>query len=124
MKHFLTLVVCASFLSGCLASTGANYRPIIDTANVDLNVLEKDITECQQFAKQKASAAQSALAAAAVGAAFGAVLAAAAGSEYSKEKTARVGAVTAAAKGAASGEKGQREIIRKCLAGRGYNVLG
>ncbi len=111
-------------LSGC-ASTGAgiNYRPIIDTRGVDFNKYEKDLGDCQTYAAQTAGAAESAAAGAVAGAALGAVLAAAAGSRYSRSSTARVGAVSGAVGAAAEGEQNQRNIIRRCLAGRGYSVL-
>ena len=107
---------------GC-ATTGANYRPIVDNKGVDLNRYESDLHDCQGYATQTASAGESAAAGAAAGAVFGAVLAAAAGSRYSRSSSAGVGAVSGAAGAAAQGETNQRNIIRSCLAGRGYKVL-
>ena len=112
----------AIILAGC-ATSGSNYRPIIDTKNVDMNRYEVDLVECQQYAKQVAGAAQSAAVGAVAGAAFGAILAAAAGSRYDRGASARVGAIAGAAGAAADGEKSQRDIIRSCMSGRGYSVL-
>lgn len=111
-----------SVISGC-ANTGAAYRPVVDTKGVDLNRYEADLGECQQFANQTASAGQAAAAGAAAGAVFGALLAAAAGGGNSKKSTAGVGALTGAAGAAGQGETNQRDVIRRCLAGRGYKVL-
>lgn len=112
----------AMVLSGC-ATSGANYRPMVDTKGVDMNRFEADLGECRQYAVQVSGAAEHAAAGAAVGAIFGAVLAAAAGSRYDRGATARVGAITGAASGGVEGERNQRNIIRNCLSGRGYRVL-
>lgn len=112
-----------SLLSGCAATSGANYRPIIDTRSVDFNRYESDLRECKSYATQTAGAGETAAAGALAGAVLGGVLAAAAGKNYSRSSTARVGAVTGAVGAGARGETDQRNIIRRCLAGRGYNVL-
>lgn len=117
LAAFLTLSV-----GGC-ANTGANYRPIVDNKGVDLNRYESDLRECQSYATQTASAGESAAAGAAAGAILGAVLAAAAGRGYSRSSTAGVGAVSGAVGAGAEGERNQRNIINRCLAGRGYRVL-
>lgn len=117
------VVSILALLSGCAATTGANYRPIIDSKNVDFNRYESDLRECQSFATQTASAAQSAAAGAIAGAVLGAALAAAAGGGYSRTSTARVGAVSGAVGAGVEGERNQRTIINRCLAGRGYSVL-
>lgn len=109
-------------LSGC-ATTGVNYRPIVDTKNIDMNKFELDLSECRQFASQTSGAAERAAAGAAAGAIFGALLAAAAGVKYDRGSVARVGALSGAVGGAAEGETDQRNIIRRCLSGRGYLVL-
>ncbi len=110
-------------LGGCAATTGANYRPVVDNKGVDLNKYEVDLRECQNYATQTAGAGESAAAGAAAGAVLGAVLAAAAGKNHSRSSNARVGAVTGAVGAGAEGETNQRNIIRRCLAGRGYRVL-
>lgn len=117
---FLCIV---SLLAGCAATSGANYRPIIDAQGVDFNRYEHDLRECQSYATQTAGAGESAAAGALAGALLGGVLAAAAGKNYSRSSTARVGAVTGAVGAGAEGETNQRNIIRRCLAGRGYRVL-
>lgn len=113
----------AMSLGGCAATSGANYRPIVDNKGVDMNLYESDLRECQNYATQTASAGESAAAGAVAGALLGAVLAAAAGSRYSRSSTAGVGAVSGAAGAGVEGEKNQRNIINRCLAGRGYRVL-
>jgi outer membrane lipoprotein SlyB len=117
------VVSIIALLSGCAATTGANYRPIIDSKGIDFNRYEADLRECQSYATQTASAAQSAAAGAVAGAVLGAAIAAAAGSRYDRSSTARVGAVTGAVGAGVEGERNQRTIINRCLAGRGYKVL-
>ena len=112
-----------ALLSGCAATTGANYRPIVDTKGVDFNRYEIDLKECQAYATQTAGAGESAAAGAIAGALLGAALAAAAGSRYDRGATARVGAVSGAVGAGVEGEKNQRSIINRCLSGRGYRVL-
>jgi outer membrane lipoprotein SlyB len=127
MFNKFTKLTCVTLslalINGCAGPTGANYRPIVDTKNVDFNKYEADLRECQSFATQTAGAGESAAAGAVAGAALGAILAAAAGSRYDRTGTAKVGAVTGAVGAGAQGETNQRNIIRRCMGGRGYNVL-
>lgn len=85
---------------------------------------ESDLAECQQYATQRAGAADSAVAGAVFGALLGVVLLAAGGGRggYGNE-IAAVGAITGGLQGAAQGEGTQRDIIRRCLGGRGHSVL-
>jgi outer membrane lipoprotein SlyB len=126
-KNRITTLVAvlsaAAFLVGCAATSGANYRPIVDNKGVDLNRYDSDLRECQSYALQTAGAADSAAGGALAGALFGAVLAGAAGKNYSKSSSARVGAVSGAVGAGVEGERNQKNIINRCLAGRGYRVL-
>lgn len=124
LLRVLPVAVLLTTIVAC-ANTGANYRPIIDAkgGSVDMNKFETDLRDCQQYANQVTGAAGQAAAGAAVGAIFGAILASAAGKNYDRGATTRVGAVTGAAAGAVQGETDQRDIIRRCLGGRGYSVL-
>ncbi len=125
MKRVFIITLTVTFFLAACANTGANYRPLIDTQNgaVDMNKYESDLQQCQQYAGQVAGAATQAAAGAVIGAVFGAILASAAGRGYDRGATTRAAAVTGAAGGAAQGETDQRDIIRRCLGGRGYVVL-
>jgi outer membrane lipoprotein SlyB len=117
-------VLIAALLCGC-AGTGQNYRPLVDTQssrNSGAN-FEADLFQCQQYATQVADAAQTALAGAIVGALIGAAFGAAIGHGVSRNDMAAFGAASGGVQGAAAGEEGQRSVIRRCLAGRGYSVL-
>jgi outer membrane lipoprotein SlyB len=120
----VALTCCAALVAGCATGpTGAAYRPLVDTQGVDMNKFERDLQDCQGFAQQTANAAQGAAAGALAGAALGALLAAAAGGGYNRSASARVGAVSGAVGAGAEAENSQRNVIRRCLAGRGYRVL-
>lgn len=119
MRSFVVLTVVV-LLAAC---AGATYRPLVDSRNVDMNKFEADLRDCQQYAEQVAGAGTNAAVGAVAGAIFGAVLAAAAGSRYDGGATARVGAVAGGVSGGAQGETNQRDVIRRCIAGRGYTVL-
>lgn len=117
----ISALLISALTTGCATQgMGANYSPIIDRPN---SSSAQDLIECQQHATKVASAAESAAAGAVMGAIFGAVLMAAAGGKGYRNEAAGVGAIQGIAAGAASGETNQREIIRKCMAGRGHTVL-
>ena len=113
-------IILSVAIAGC-ANTGQNYRPIVDTQNT--SQYERDLFECQAYASQTADAAQSAMAGAVAGAILGAAFAAIVGNGVSRNQVAGVGALSGAVQGGARGETNQRDIIRRCLAGRGYSVL-
>lgn len=113
--------------AGCTAMPnrgfGDEHRPIVDLHGKDAVVFEKDLAECQAYARQTASAAQAAMA----GALLGALLNAAANKAVTGSggnRAGAAGAVIGGLAGAGSGETNQRNIIRNCLGGRGYSVLG
>lgn len=125
-KLFTITITCAALsLSGCATGpTGANYRPLVDTRGASSAQYESDLSECQRFATQRAGAADSAVAGAVFGALLGVALLAAGGGRGGwGNEIAAVGAITGGLQGAAQGEGTQRDIIRRCLAGRGHSVL-
>lgn len=122
MKTFYTLLV-AVLLVGC-ASTGANYRPIVDTQGINAAQYEDDLRACQQYAAQASGAGEQAAAGAVAGAVLGALFGGlAGGSHTARNRTSAVGAASGALGGAARGETEQRAIITRCLGLRGYRVL-
>jgi uncharacterized protein YcfJ len=123
MKKIIAVTLCLALTACATRPTGENYRPVIDTKGADITRLEEDLRECQAYAARVAGAAEQAAAGAVAGAVLGAMLAAAAGSRYSRNQHAAVGAVAGLSGGAVSGERDQRDVIRRCMTGRGYNVL-
>ncbi|MFT3790795.1 MAG: hypothetical protein QM741_06905 [Rudaea sp.] len=105
----------------CYAGNG--YRPIIDTQDVDQARLECDMADCQAYAAQ-VSPAQSAVNNAVAGAIFGALFGLAVGDHgWAARAGAQGGALGGAVGGAGAGVMAQQNIMRNCLAGRGYRVL-
>lgn len=119
----IALAVSAALALGGCANTGANYRPMVDTKDVDMTRFESDLSDCSAYAARTAGAAEMAAVGAVVGALIGAVLATTGGAKRDRGEIARVGAVSGALGAAADGERDQRTIIRNCLSGRGYKVL-
>ena len=116
-----TIAIAVAILTGC---AGANYRPIIDTRGVDQNRYEADLRDCQGFAARAAGAVESAAAGAIVGAILGSIIAAAVGGNRQvRNQSSALGAVSGATGAGAQGEINQHDIVRRCVAGRGYSVL-
>ncbi len=69
-KLSVCVVVLALSLTGC-ATSGANYRPLIDAKNVDMNKFETDLGECRQYSLQVAGAGEKAAGGAIAGVAAG-----------------------------------------------------
>ncbi len=114
----LMLIFVATFLVGC-----ANDRVIVDTKGVDQARYQTDLAECETYATQISTAKEAGekgLIGAVVGGAIGAVV----GNHRTAEQIAGAGAVSGAARGAGSAEARKDQIVRNCLRGRGYKVLG
>jgi outer membrane lipoprotein SlyB len=120
MRLFITICLSAMLV----ACAGANYRPLVDMKSVGNQAkYDADLRECQQHAAEVMGAGESAAAGAIVGALLGTAIAAAFGRGASRNQAAAVAAVSGAASGGAAGEMNQREVVKRCLAGRGYSVL-
>lgn len=119
----LIIILIALFMSAC-----ASYRPIVDSRSIiNQQEYETDLAECQAYASQVdpgTNAAVGAVGGAAVGAVLGAIVGAFFGCPG---ETAGFGAALFGASGGMQGAGQsmavQRDIIRRCLIGRGYQVL-
>lgn len=114
----IACLVIATLLAGC-ATRGANYAPLVDTKGKDQATYANDLSECQQFARQRADAAHGAVAGAVVAGLLGAFLAP---RGYRNELAVRAAGIGALGGAAQAGDT-QENIIRACLAGRGHSVL-
>ena len=114
-KTIATLLILS--MTGC-----ATYRPIVDNKGTNPAAYEADLKECQAYAEQ-VSPAEHAATGAVLGAVFGAVLGAALGNRDMAMRSAGGMAVVGAASGTGEGAKAQVNIVRRCMAGRGYRVL-
>jgi outer membrane lipoprotein SlyB len=112
------VVVAALALLGCAA-----HAPLVDTKGVDMNQYHIDLKECQAYAEQTYGAGTGAVAGAVAGALLGELLARAGGGMSVRGQLAGSGAVLGAAAGGGEGFKNQREVVQRCMSGRGYRVL-
>ena len=92
-------------LTGC-ASSGAAYSPIIDGEKT--SAYQNDLKQCQDLAKERgflnADLGKNALMGALGGSAFGAVM--------------------GGGRSAISSQSERKNIVKNCMTGRGYKVLG
>jgi outer membrane lipoprotein SlyB len=122
MKAFFCIRVA---LAGCVFLTACTTTNeiIIDERGVDMAKYRADLADCRRYADQVKTGEK-----AARGAASGAVVGGAVGvivgdSSEAAARGAGVGAVTGGAKGVARGEREEIQVVKRCLAGRGYRVL-
>lgn len=114
----VVLTAVAIALSGC-AHRGVHFVPLVDMQGKAAGQFNADLVECQAYAKQSYDAAQAAVAGA-IAAGLLAALFTPRG--YRNDAFMRAG-VLGAAGGAGAATNSQENITRRCLAGRGYNVL-
>lgn len=121
-------VVLIGLLSLAACATPQTYQPIVDTKGVDPYRYNQDLAECRQFGEQVDPAtdtAKSALVGGAIGAALGAATGAVLGSPGTGAAAgAAIGGIGGGAGRGLSSVERQKQIIDRCLRGRGYNVLG
>jgi hypothetical protein len=102
-----------------LAACAAHPGPIIDTRGVDMAAFKRDLAECEQYAKQVNMAAG-----ATKGAAAGGAYGAAVGSIHGRAtEGAGTGAISGAAWSALDADREKQQVVKRCVAGRGYRVL-
>jgi hypothetical protein len=114
----LSLISGAVLLTAC---AGAEVRPIVDMKGVNEARYEKDLAECQGYAKEASGMGSSAAKAAGAGAVVGGLLGLVTGSNTLQ--SAGAGAVIGGAGGAYTANESQEAVVKKCLVGRGYKVL-
>jgi len=117
----ISLIVSAVLLTAC---AGSEVRPIVDMSGVNEARYEKDLAECQDYAKQATGMGGTAAKGAGAGAVVGGLLGLVTGSNTTGiVQSAGAGAVIGGAGGAYKGNDSQEAVVKKCLVGRGYKVL-
>ncbi len=110
------------FATAC-ANSGANYTPVIDGPKG--RMYESDLAACQNLAATGGAVdgrvAGSTAAGAGIGAASSAIWD---GNSDKLGKSAAVGAIAGLASGVTRQNNRRENIVRNCMAGRGYRVLG
>ena len=124
MKKLFVFVLLVG-LAGCATA----YTPIVDRQSIaDDDKFAQDLRECQGYAAQidpGATTGAGMITGAAVGAGIGALVAAFFGVNVGQVAGfgAALGGASGAARGAAYGMGSQRDIVIRCMQGRGYTVL-
>jgi uncharacterized protein YcfJ len=116
-------LLIATIVGGC-ANSGSNYRPLVDLQGRSDSQFQSDLNQCQGYASQVMNAGEKAAIGAVAGALIGSAISSLFGGDrHSRNDASMYGALVGAGSGGASAEDEQRTIIRRCLSGRGYNVL-
>jgi hypothetical protein len=107
-----------------LGCAGANVRPLVDMKGVNDAAYEKDLQDCQAYAKEQSGMGETAAKGAGAGAIVGGLLGLVTGGNTTGiVQAAGAGAVIGAAGGAFTGNQSQEAVVKRCLSGRGYKVL-
>lgn len=114
----IATLAAAALLAGC-ATRGAGYVPLVDMQGKEDAQFASDLTQCQAYARQRIDAASGA----AIGAVAVGILAAVLAPRGWRNEVAGRGALLGGVSGAAGATDTQESITKRCLAGRGYNVL-
>lgn len=123
MKTLIVVTSLVLLLASCRqVDEITGNRPIVDTKGVDPEAYEADLEDCYVFADQ-VEAEKKVFTGAATGAVIGGVIGAAAGNSETAKRGAGVGAASGTLSGAGSVMSERQQVVRNCLAGRGYLVL-
>ncbi|HIF11070.1 MAG TPA: hypothetical protein EYQ81_15375 [Sneathiellales bacterium] len=123
------LAIALAFSVSACAQGGITTAPtpIIDTKGVDSVQYQQDLSECQQYAQQSSigeNTAKGAFGGALLGAAMGAAIGAATGNAGQGAAIgAAAGGIGGGAGGAGKAIQDKKQIVSRCMQGRGYNVL-
>ena len=126
-KNYVMLL-CLLLASGCVATKSGSIfdmtasAPIIDTKGVNMAQYEVDLEECSSFSED-ISTGKSIAKGAATGAAVGAIIEAITDDSKSRRDALEVGAVSGGTQSGIRAVREKEQIIRRCLRGRGYQVL-
>jgi len=115
MRKCLGLIAAVALLAACTTTD----EIIIDKKGVDMSRYDQDLAECRSYGTE-VQTDKKVVKGAASGAVVGGLIGAITGDAG---KAAGVGAVGGGAKGASQGEREELQVVKRCLRGRGYNVL-
>lgn len=117
------LIVPAVLLIGACANSGANYQPVID-GPIGPNY-SNDLAQCQALAASQSSVDGTTAGNAAIGAAGAAATTAIIqDSSDNLGRAAAAGALVGAGADVIAKNQNKEVIVRNCMRGRGYNVVG
>lgn len=108
-------IAAAIFVTGC----AANSRPIVDTKGVNMTEYEQDLAECMAYGEE-IQVSTGVAKGAATGAAIGAITGAIGGNA---DRTAGYGGIYGGTRSGLDADRDKQRLVKRCLRGRGYNVL-
>jgi len=118
-----SMIIPAICVVGACTNSGASYQPVID-GPVGPNY-NADLAQCQQLAASQASVDGTTAGNAAIGAAGAAATTAIIqDSSDNLGRAAAAGALLGAGADVISKNQNKEVIVRNCMRGRGYNVVG
>jgi len=117
MKTWLLCSLALLLLGGCAAR-----KPLVDMKGVDPVQYQADLAECEKYAEQAPGPGGGAAGGAIFGGAIGYGVGRAVGVR-DPSAVGRGGVVVGGARGAGKGAQTRKEVVSKCLTGRGYKVL-
>ena len=115
--RYLTLILIVVVTLSC-----ASNQIIIDRKNVNMANYERDLAECKTYSEEISTGKQAAKSGVAGAAVWGAI-GAAVGNSETAASAAGAGGIAGMAKGGAHAEHNKKQVIKRCLRGRGYKVL-
>ena len=118
MKYLSLILLPVLVMAGCTTTN----EIIIDEKGVDIGAYQNDLAECQTYANSVKTGEKTANGAAS-GAVVGGLIGAITGGSSGAAQGAGVGAVGGGARGAIEGEETEVQVVKRCLSGRGYQVL-
>ena len=118
MKRLSAIAVTFLVLAGCTTTD----EIIIDEKSVDMTQYRQDLAECRSYASQVKTGEKTAKGAGS-GAVVGGLTGAIFGGTSGAVTGAGAGAVAGGVKGADEGERTEVDVVKRCLAGRGYHLL-
>jgi outer membrane lipoprotein SlyB len=129
VRHGILAIGLVFGIAACAQGGGmtAPSTPIIDTQGVDAAQYQQDLAQCQEYAQQVSvgqDTAKSTIGGALLGAAMGAAIGAATGNAGQGAAVgAAAGGIGGGAGGAGKAMQEKKQIVSRCMQGRGYNVL-
>lgn len=119
-----SLIIAPLVLSLAACATQPSNTFVADLHGKDLGQYNIDLGECQQYAHAQPTAGESAAAGAVAGAIFGAVVMAVLtdSSDY-LARGAGAGALSGGLRSAGEAAQTRKQIVGRCMEGRGYSVL-
>jgi len=118
MKFHCLVVASVLALTACTTTD----EIIIDEKSVDMNQYRQDLADCRAYASQVKTGEKTAKGAAS-GAVVGGLTGAIFGGASGAAQGAGVGAIGGGVTGANEGERTEVDVVKRCLAGRGYRLL-